>query len=1037
MPPKPKSINVDSILNTGNLYADLKKLDFGYDSTILKVLIAHKNTPDSIRFYCQYLFGKRQYYQSNWHQGAKLLRDVSDSYAHHFGEQYPMVLESYNWLGLAYAKLNKCDAMEVIVQKSQKLAALYPANYSALTLSTMYKNVGLYNKCIGEYENMITAYHQSHEVLKKARPKYIGEAAWALVNLAAGYLTCLDYGEAIKYNNLALPDLIKIYGEKKGEGFTSTVYNNLGSSYNGLGEFDKAIFNLRKAINKNLEFTSLENCHDGVAANFKNIAFSNESIGDLERAKIQFDIALQILEYRNHLCTERAGEVRLGLVRVLYQLNDLKEAQNLALKALEIEEQEGRIDGLKTTALLHMWLGKIYLEKGNFEKATHSFDKATTIYEHKLPATKNLLFEHLLEVGNSYVHAQLYDKGLKILLELYEETKNEFAKKEQLGLLIAKCYLNKNEDEKAREWLDFTTNASTYNLQIPNRFEKSYNINFLLPYFETHSKWFHELYTLHQDPIHLDSAILYLEEAAEYVFQKRSNLLYTSFIHQAFVSIQEQLCKLYEKRAASNWKEDVFKQFEISKAVKLLGLLKARQAFNFLNVPSSISNQLNELESQIKLYETQIQIIPEDGDGRKYAIKLDSTATELSLLKKHIQQKFPDYYNYRFKHQTIKPGHLQKQLKDNQILIEYFWGKDYVKAAFLTQKEIQIKTLGKATKLEKRISSFLQGINESHKGIKSSNTYMNAYVNDALFLHDFLIAPFSSSIHSNQTELIIIPDGAINSIPFNALLQSKPKDLRKQYQFDYLIHRYTISMGYSGTFQFSESLKYQRKSTKPYIGFAPYNGEISSVSEDRSTDERTGYTALPFSKLEVEKGHSILGGELYLNPEASMEKFLLEAASAQVLHCATHAVGNPKNGGLSHLLFPSEKNLETSNPIYANDIYELKLNADLVVLGTCQSARGEYIPGEGMISLAHAFSAAGANSICSTFWNLNDQSSFYILSTFFEEIKNGVPKNEALRNAQIKYLEEHQTKAHPYYWAVYNLFGDTGKVYFDRSKMSF
>lgn len=1020
-------IDVDSILKNENIFSRLKKLDITFNFDTLQAIIAYENTPDSIQLYGQYIFAKRQFYTSSWQSSIQLFKQTLHRYHQHYGEQHPMVLELYNWLAQPYSKLNLCDSLKHIVFKAHSLFESRPAFYSPLTVSMTHKNLGLYYKCVGDYENMKTAYHKAYDVLAQEDPQYIGEAAWALVNLASGYYDRSEYWSAIDYNQQALPDLIKVYGADLGEGFTATVYNNLGSCFNAIGDYDKAISNLHKAIEKNLAFSTTQTCHDGVAANFKNIAYSNESIGDLERAKVQFDIALQILQGRSHMTTVRAGQVRIGLIRVLYQLNDLERANQLALDALKIEEKMGRKNGLKTTALLHTWLGKIYLSLTQLEKAEVSFAKAETIYQNNLPGTENLLFEHYLEVGKSYVDAQLFEEALVKLLKLHRNIKKDFNQKEQLGLLISKCYLNMDSMALTAKWLNYTTNASAYKLEKTDRLERQYNINFLLPYFETYAKLHHKLYQRHQEQIQLDSAILYLEEATNYVFQQRIKLMYTSFLHQTFVPIQEQLIELYEHRKSSLQGENIFKQFEISKAIKLLGATKAKQSKKHPLLPKAIPKQIDELESKIKFYETQVKTLPEK--RQSYMAKLEFAANEFRVLKNVVQQQYPDYYKYRFKHQTITIAQVQKQLKDHQFLLEYFWGDQEVKAILISKDTVRIQSIGKTISLRKDISHFLEGINQSYKGTETSREYMEQYVDHALSLHKSLIVPFYPFIQSEQYQLIIIPDGEIHSIPFNALLQSRPNDLRKQYKFEYLIHRFTISRTYSATFQFNQSIKYERKPKVDYIGFAPYHSN-TTITESRSTNEKLGFAGLPFSKLEVEKGRAIFGGHLFLNSAASKEKFFAEAESANILHCATHAVGNNINGGLSYLLFPHETRVDTSGVIYANEIYDLDLNAELAVIGACQSAKGTYIHGEGMISLAHAFSAAGAKSVCSTFWNLNDQSSYQILSYLFEEIKKGVPKNEALHNAQTKFIKAYSKKAHPYYWAVFNLFGDTDKISF-------
>jgi CHAT domain-containing protein len=107
------------------------------------------------------------------------------------------------------------------------------------------------------------------------------------------------------------------------------------------------------------------------------------------------------------------------------------------------------------------------------------------------------------------------------------------------------------------------------------------------------------------------------------------------------------------------------------------------------------------------------------------------------------------------------------------------------------------------------------------------------------------------------------------------------------------------------------------------------------------------------------------------------------------------------------------------------EIFNLKLNADLVVLSACETGLGKEVKGEGLIGLTRAFLYAGTPSVVVSLWQVQDRSTAELMVRFYRHLKNGQPsKAEALRQAQLE-LIRHGTFAHPYYWAPFVLVGQS------------
>ena len=112
------------------------------------------------------------------------------------------------------------------------------------------------------------------------------------------------------------------------------------------------------------------------------------------------------------------------------------------------------------------------------------------------------------------------------------------------------------------------------------------------------------------------------------------------------------------------------------------------------------------------------------------------------------------------------------------------------------------------------------------------------------------------------------------------------------------------------------------------------------------------------------------------------------------------------------------------------ELYNLESNNELVVLSACSTAKGEIAEGEGVLSLARGFFYAGAKSVVSTLWAINDQSSAIIMAEFYKQLKKGKRKDVALQQAKLHYLDsvdpEYQD---PKYWAAFIVMGDMSPIF--------
>jgi CHAT domain-containing protein len=187
---------------------------------------------------------------------------------------------------------------------------------------------------------------------------------------------------------------------------------------------------------------------------------------------------------------------------------------------------------------------------------------------------------------------------------------------------------------------------------------------------------------------------------------------------------------------------------------------------------------------------------------------------------------------------------------------------------------------------------------------------------------------------------------------------------------------------------------------------------------------------LPFSRQEAEAALSYAPGAGNLKA-LSFDASRQRATSAdlsryRILHFATHGLLNSEHPELSGLVLSLVDT--TGKPqdgfLRLHDIYDLKLNADLVVLSACQTGLGKQVRGEGLVGLTRGFMYAGAPRVVASLWQVNDVATAELMKHFYHGLlKEGLRPAAALRSAQLELMKQKRW-ASPYYWAPFVLQGE-------------
>ena len=475
---------------------------------------------------------------------------------------------------------------------------------------------------------------------------------------------------------------------------------------------------------------------------------------------------------------------------------------------------------------------------------------------------------------------------------------------------------------------------------------------------------------------------------------------------------QEQASDLFHKATKtaflSGKTENAFYYMEQSKAILLLKDITDRE----IKRNSKLSEIVIEKERVLKsnIYELQ-DLYFESGSSAKDSLKqiLIASKIEYHNFINDLKKDYPQYYDYKTNLKIISLKEVQNALGDNEIIVEYLVNQDQGFVVLIDKRESYFYELSDIKKLELLISNFQSAL---HRPFVNNEDFTN-YEKNAFHLFNVLFPFKNSSAFFKNKKVTIIPDSRLYNMSFEALVTTDQKSIPESY----FIYNTEINYAYSLSF-LKNNHDISRSGNKGFVGFAPVN-----------FDYDTSLTSLYDSQSEIESALQFFPGLVFTEEAATKNNFLENMQLAEIIHLSTHA--NATDSITPWIAFKDEK-------LTLNELYTTKNNAELVMLSACNSALGKLNQGEGVMSLARGFFYTGANSVISSLWNVDNKSSVYISSKFYEYLSDGDSKSSSLRKAKLKYIQHHShSELSPYYWSSLILIGDSSPIKENSGFMSY
>jgi CHAT domain-containing protein/tetratricopeptide (TPR) repeat protein len=534
----------------------------------------------------------------------------------------------------------------------------------------------------------------------------------------------------------------------------------------------------------------------------------------------------------------------------------------------------------------------------------------------------------------------------------------------------------------------------------------------------------------------------YKSESYKLIFGEQIHPIYQKAIHTALM--------LYDITGNPGYKEAAFVLSEKSKAVVLAEALNEARAKQFADIPEPLLEKEENLKKELTHYDTYLQkeYYKKNPDPTKtrnleehyYTLKL-----EYLRLIDHFEKNYKKYHDLKYKFPAVNVKKIQQSLDPDTAIMEYFIGDNLLHIFVLWDKGLEVEDIILDENLNQLVADYNRAIKKIEEG---------PFLQLSWKLYRLLHQPVRHLVRQKE-KLIIIPDGPLYTIPFESLI-SGASESSSLSQRDFLVNHFALSYHYSANLWLYSAGQAAAGKETAFIGFAPVfgkeirNGYIlvndpgpvltdqdqrhgisNSKLRDLPGDPGSSVSQLPATEEELRAIIRLFESQRkkavgYFHRQASEDNF--KTANIQdydLIHIATHSLKDEGQHQLSGLIFSSpgvNRQPGEDGILYSGEIYNLHLDAQLIVLSSCESGVGKLIKGEGVMAMNRGFFYSGIRNIVFSLWKVEDRSTSRLMIEFYRNILQGYPFSQALREAKLEMIKDPFT-AFPKYWSGFILVG--------------
>ena len=475
---------------------------------------------------------------------------------------------------------------------------------------------------------------------------------------------------------------------------------------------------------------------------------------------------------------------------------------------------------------------------------------------------------------------------------------------------------------------------------------------------------------------------------------------------------------MIELLVAENRPREALRYAERAKGRALLDILTVGKADLTKSMSASERERENRLEVDLTALNRRIQFETGRPTADPVALldlrnRLERTRLSLQDFESNLYAAHPELKVQRGQVAPVSSDEIAKIQPDSHAAtLEYVVTEERMYLFVVTYPaRVQVYTLSlSARDLDRHVKEFREQLAGRNLEVRSSSS--------ELFRR--LLSPAWREL-SDKTTLLIVPDGALWELPFQALLEDSGR---------YLIEDHTVV--YAPSLSVLREMERLHTRNRPHEALtAEHTLLVFADPELGKTIQPSNLAPLPEARREAAALHALYGAasSIHVGSDARESTFKSEAGQYRILHLATHGLLDDTNPMYSNLLLTPEADGKEDGLLEAHEIMQMDLRADLAVLSACETGRGRISAGEGVIGLAWAFFVAGTPSTVVSLWNVESINTAELMLEFHRHLhaatlsgQDTLQTAESLRQAQLHLLHSSHS-AHPFYWAGFSTVG--------------
>lgn len=960
------------------------------------------------------------------------------------------------------------DALRQAAAKAEEAIAVFRETGQSAAEADALVVLGDVSQRLSDYRRGLDAYTRALAVYR-ARQDRGGEAK-ALASIGATQGRLSDYRAAVA----AFQDALALFRASADGAGEAGALAGMGAAHVRLNEYEKA----REVLDRSIPLYQALGDRGGEAAALQSLGYALFSQDDYPAAIAAYETSLSLARAAGQRSLEATVVYSIG--QTYYHLGDYQRALELYNQALAAHRA---LFNRSAEAAALSAIGRVYRFLGDYQRALDHHSQAIVIlraigermneatslnnsghvhlsmgeYRKALP-----FFEQSLEIckavgnqagiasntnGIGLVHAGLgeYDTALAFhdaALGLFRQLGHRRAEADSLGH-IGRASAAQGRHAQAREYLSDAL-AIYRSIGVPRQeSETLYAI----------ARADRALDDLPSAGAHLDAAIRLTEGFRQDVSSQQLRTSYQATVRDLYELKIDVLMRRHERDPTGDFAARALETSERARARSLLDILAEARTDIRLGVDATLLERERTLRQLLAGRAARLNELagarPDPAQLAAMTREIDVTVADYDDVQAKIRDSSPRYAAL-MQPQPLSLGDIQTRVLDGDtVLLEYFLGAERSYVWAVTQDGVEGYVLPDRTRIEAEARALHQ--------LAMANAAGDALAEAARQVSTTVLAPAASQL--NRKRVAIAADGALHYVPFGALPTPMAGATTTATAPPLIVRHEIVNLPSAST------LAVLRREA---AGRAPAPNLVAVVADPvfdandvrvrRNLREKAVSAAEPLAqhaglrRSAADLGFAagswppprLLGTRrearaiLSLAPAAKRREALgfdasretataAELGTYRVIHFATHALVNnhhPELSGLVLSLVDSEGR-PRDGFLRLNDIYNLRLAADLVVLSACQTGLGQEIRSEGLVGLTRGFMYAGSPRLLTSLWPVDDRATSELMGRFYRGLlgPRQLTPAAALRDAQIEMWRQKDWQS-LYYWAAFTLQGE-------------